>query len=74
MTAQVIELETVTTLDLPPERILRKASEADLESVIVIGYDRDGNEYFASSVADGANVVWALERTKLRLLRTADIE
>ena len=74
MTAQIIELETVTTLDLPPERILRKADEADLAQVIVIGYDKDGNEYFASSIANGPEVVWALERTKLRLLRTADVE
>ena len=62
MTAQIIELENVTTLDLPPDRVLRKAGEADLESVIVIGYDRDGNEYFASSIANGPEVVWALGR------------
>lgn len=74
MTAQIIELETITTLDLPPERILRKAVEADLDQVIVIGYDKGGNEYFASSISNGPEVVWALERAKLRLLRTADTE
>ena len=74
MTARIIELENVTTLDLPPDRVLRKAGEADRESVIVIGYDRDGNEYFASSIANGPEVVWALERAKLQLLRTVDGE
>lgn len=72
MTAEIIELETVTSLDLPPERILRKAVEANLETVIVIGYDGDGNEYFAASSADGGGVVWALERAKMKLLRMAD--
>ena len=74
MTAEIIELETITSLDLPPERIIRKAVEANLESVIVIGYDSDGAEYFASSVADGGSVIWMLERAKLRLLRTVDAE
>lgn len=72
MTAEIIELQNITSLDLPPERILRGASEADLSAVIVIGYDKDGGEYFASSIADGPEVLWALERAKLRLMQTVD--
>jgi tryptophanyl-tRNA synthetase len=74
MTALIIELETVTTLDLPPDRILRKAAEAELTHVVVIGVDPDGEEFFASSIASGPEVVWMLERAKLALLRMADPE
>jgi len=72
MTAEVVNLETITRLDLPAERILQAALAAGLESAVVIGYDADGDEYFASSLADGGHVLWLLERAKLRLLRTVD--
>ena len=72
MSAEIIELDTVTTLDIPADRILRKALDADLDRVIVIGYDADGAEYFASSVSDGGAILWLMERAKLKLLRMAD--
>jgi hypothetical protein len=62
MSDNVIELGCVTKLDLPPEKILRKALEHDLLSVVIVGYDQDGNEYFASSVADGAQAMYHLQR------------
>lgn len=72
MTDNVVELECVTTLDLPSERVLRRAAEAGLKSVIVIGEREDGSEYFCSSLADGGDVLWRMERAKLRLLRVGD--
>lgn len=63
-------LRCVTRLDLPPDRIL-SAAIGTLESVIVIGYDKDGEEYFASSYADGGDALWLLERCKMALLTTA---
>lgn len=68
----VVILPVVTTLDIPPERILSQAIAADLDRVIVVGYDQDGQEYFASSVADGGTVVWLMERAKIKLLRMVD--
>jgi hypothetical protein len=64
----VIVLPVITSHDIPPERVLEGALKADLERVIVMGYDKDGNEYFASSISDGADVVWLAERLKLQLL------
>lgn len=64
----VINLNVVTKLDLPPERILNAALEADLSEVVIIGRDQDGNEYFASSIADGADVVWLAQRMTLKLV------
>jgi hypothetical protein len=66
--SNVIEASFMTTLDIPCERILRKATEADLETVIVIGREKDGELYFASSVADGGDVLWLMEIAKKALL------
>lgn len=65
--AKVIPLNNVTRLDLPPDRVL-EAAIGELSNVVVLGYDKDGGEYFASSVADGGTVVWLMERLKLKLL------
>lgn len=72
MSAEVIELNMVTKIDLPAERVLRKAIEANVQSCIVLGYDENGEEYFCSSIADGGTVVWLMERCKSKLLRIAD--
>lgn len=73
MADEVINFPGVTRLNLPPDRLLEGA-KGQLEQVIVIGYDLDGQEYFASSHADGGDVLWLLERCKLHLLRQADPE
>ena len=64
----VIPLGCVTKLDLPVDRVL-EASKDKLEGVIIIGYDKDGDEYFASTYADGGDVLWLLERCKKSLLK-----
>lgn len=65
--SKVIPFTGITRLDMPPDVILEKA-KAKLEGVIVIGFTNDGDEYFASSYADGATVNWLLDRCKSRLL------
>lgn len=67
----VVDLPVITTLDLDPDRVLQKAI-GRMSRVVVIGIDKDGEEYFASSVADGGTVVWDMERAKLKLLRLPD--
>lgn len=73
MDNNVTNLSQITKLDLPADRVLQSAIDAGIKSAVVIGYDADDNEYFASSIADGADVVWLLERAKLELLRIADL-
>lgn len=68
MTAKIVNLPVVTTLDLPPDRILDAAKEADLGSVVVVGHTKDGHLYFAGSMADGGEVLWLFERAKLALM------
>lgn len=64
---KVIPLGGVTRLDLPPDRILEGA-KGQLEGVVVMGWDKDGGQYFASSYAAGPEVLWLLESCKQSLL------
>jgi WD40 repeat protein len=45
-----------------------------MERVVIIGIDKDGNEYLSSSVADCAVIVWDLERAKYKLLTVPDMD
>ena len=69
---EVVELGCVTRLPVPPDKILKQAAEGNLTSVVVIGYDADGDFWFASSDADGGAVLWLLELTKKRLFESAE--
>lgn len=70
--SNVVELDVVTSLDIPVERVLEQAAKAKLTEVTVVGYTEDGDFYFASSQADGGDVLWALEQAKLDLFRVAN--
>ena len=58
----------VSRVDLPAERILKPALDADLEDAIVIGHRKDGSLYFAGTMADGGEVLWLMELAKRRLM------
>lgn len=72
MSADVINLQCQTRLDLPVDRVLTAALEAGMTEVVIVGYDADGNDYFASSKASAEPVLWHLERAKWRLMRQVD--
>lgn len=55
------------------DRLLSNAV-GHLETVIIIGYTKDECEYYASSMDDGAEIVWLLERIKKFILDQADAE
>jgi hypothetical protein len=69
----VIELNTVTTAAIPPEKILQAALKAELTEAIVIGQKPDGTVYFAMSTAEVPSVNWLLDCAK-RLLMDGIIE
>jgi len=64
---KIVEFPGITRLDLPVDRVLEGGKD-QLESVVIIGYDNNGEEYFASTIASGPEVLWLLERCKQRLL------
>jgi len=65
---KIITFDGVTRLDIPASRVLEQALEAEIETAVIVGWDKDGEFYFASSVAGGADVVWLMEKAKKRLL------
>ncbi len=69
---KVVVLDCITSLDIPVERVLEQAAEAKLTEVTVVGYTEDGDFYFGSTQADGGDVLWALEKAKLDLLRVGE--
>ncbi len=68
----VVVLGGPNTVDLPPARVLAGALEANLESVLVLGLDKDGREYFAGSTSDAGLVLCLVERFKYMIMREAD--
>jgi predicted secreted protein len=72
--SNVVTLPVITRLDTDPSQIVEKAAAAELTEVVIIGYSKDGSEYFASSIADGGSVLWHLERAKMKLLRIHEDE
>jgi len=65
--SKVIKFTGVTRLNLPVDRVLDAAKET-LEGVVIMGWTTDGEEYFASTYADGGTVLWLVERMKKMLL------
>lgn len=59
------------TIDTPVNQVLEGAMD-QLEGVVILGYNQDGEEYFASSYADGGDVLWLLERCKKKLLEITE--
>lgn len=53
MTASITDLPTITTLPLSPEKLLEAAKDK-LTDVLILGWDKEGNFYAASSDADMA--------------------
>lgn len=69
----IVVLPVVTRLDIPAGRVLDSALKAGLETAVVIGYDADGEFWFGSNKADGGNVLWLLEKAKLKLFQAAGV-
>lgn len=69
--AEIITFPGLTSLDIEPDEILEQA-KGKLQVAIVCGVDADGNQYLSSSVADGGQIIWQLERAKHLLMCIAD--
>lgn len=69
MMGKIIPIRGVTKLDIPPDRIL-EAAKGQMEGVVIIGFDKDGEVYAASSYADGGTVMWLLEACKTKMMES----
>ena len=71
MVAKVIQFNGITRLNLDPDTVLEN-NKGKLEGLVILGYGKGGDEYFASTYADGTEVLWLLERCKKMLLEVQD--
>ena len=71
MTAEIIDMPMRTTLEIPAAKVLAAATESDLEDVLVIGWCKSGEFFFASSSPDGAELLFLLELAKKQLMDAA---
>lgn len=69
----VVLAHMTTSHDLDPDQLLVEAV-GELDDVVIVGYDKDGGEYFAASKSSGADVHWLLHRAAIRLLNSVDKE
>jgi hypothetical protein len=67
----VVPFSGTTRLDIPAARVLQGATDAALQTAVVIGWDAKGEFYFASSAADGAEVLWLIKVTEKKLMDEA---
>jgi len=65
--AKIIPFGGITKLDLDADLILEN-NKGEFEGLVIMGFDKDGNERFISTYADGGTVLWLLERCKNRLI------
>ena len=68
----VVILPVETTLDLPAERILTAAIEADLPEVFVLGKEQDGRLYFAGNTSDLGSALLLMERARAMIVRIVE--
>lgn len=68
MMGKVIPLGGVTKLDIDPDLVLEN-NKGELESVLIIGWTKDGELLTATSQADGGEVLWLMELCKKRLMK-----
>lgn len=60
--------EYITTGNIDPKGVLEGVTDNELDTVIVLGWTKDDKEYFASSTANGMEILWLLERLKIRIM------
>lgn len=69
---EVVYFRGITKLDMPAEKVLKEALKADLKSVILCGFTKEGDIWASSSVADAGHAMWLIEMFRKRLLDAAD--
>jgi hypothetical protein len=74
MTADVVILDVETTLDLPLDRILNGARDAEVSDCLLLGYEPSGDFYMASQTTDAGKMLILLERARAVLRHRLGIE
>ena len=54
--AKIIPIGCITKLDIPVDKVL-EAAKGQLEGVVMISFDKEGEVYAAATYADGGTVM-----------------
>lgn len=71
MTDNVVDFTGDTTLPVDPNKVLKSAMD-QLDYVILVGVDKEGEYWFAASHSDVGDNLLLVERFKEFLLKEAD--
>lgn len=69
---EVVQGPFITSLRTNPDRSIQAASEWELQAVVIIGFDKDGQFFFSSSEPDSGNILYLLEKAKHELMKMED--
>jgi len=64
---EVVNFTGGNNLDLDPNDVLAAALDK-MSECMIIGYDKEGGRYIASSTASGPRMLWWLEKAKEHIL------
>lgn len=67
----IVIFPLVTDKDMSADAILQVAL-GKMSDVVIVGFDKDGEEWFSSNKADAATVLYHLDRARHRLMRIVD--
>jgi len=64
----IIQLTNGEEGHIDPDKVLASAF-TKLEKVVLAGVDKEGRYYFASSIGDGGEILWLVEKLKFILMQ-----
>ena len=64
----VVHLEVETTLDIPPERVVKGAEDIEWSDILILGHDTDGEFRVLSSGSNKAKLLYDLETLRFKLM------
>lgn len=68
----IVQGNFITTLPIPPEKVLQAALDRGLAEVVVVGFDSDGDFYFSGSDASTPVNLHMLMRASYELMKAED--
>lgn len=58
--SNVVTLNVVTSLPIPPDKVLQ-AAIGQMDSTVIIGWDKEGKFYFAASDGNVKDTLWLVK-------------
>lgn len=66
--AKILDFTGETTADIPTKTVLEGAIEQDLNTVLVIGFCKDGQYYYAASTSSAGEMLLLVEIFKSKVI------